>query len=185
MKSKFYFLYFFMIFLSAVCLIVSGHAATESSPCTSYYTAYQNAVVAYNTALEAVQKAEILYRKAIPGSFPIPSNLKHLEKEYNSDPDAFLKKVKEGVYTHPNIPKNLSRTQAFLDGWLDVMDMASAQTAKSDAQAAYDAATATLEVAETALEACQGMTVVTIYCERGVSCQSPPGSGQPKGTLCL
>ena len=91
MKSKFCFLCFVMIFLSAACWIVSVHAATESSPCTKYYTAYQNAVAAYNTALEAVQRAEILYRKAIPGSFPIPSNLKHLEEEYKSDPDAFFK----------------------------------------------------------------------------------------------
>lgn len=178
MKSTFHFLCFFMIFLSAACWIVPVHAASESSLCTSYFTAYQSALDAYNTALEALQKAEVLYRKAIPGSFPIPSNLQHLAEEYDSDPDSFFETLKEGMSVHPNMP---TRTSAFLNTWLDIIDMAAANQAKADTQASYDAAVATLEAAETALEDCQGVLVVTIYCERGADCQNPPRvQGNPK-----
>ena len=95
MKSTFRFLYFVIIFLFAACWIVSVHAASESSSCTSYYTAYQSAIEIYNAALEAAQRAEVAYLEAIPGSYPIPSNLQHLQEEYESDPEGFIKKWKE------------------------------------------------------------------------------------------
>ena len=178
MKSPLCFLCFVMIFLSSACWIVSVHAASETSPCTSYDTAYKSAVDAYSIALEAVQKAEVLYRKAIPGSFPIPSNLKHLAEEYDSEPDAFFNKLKEGMAVHPNMP---TRTSAFLNGWLDIMDMAAANQAKIDTQAAYDSAVTALAAAQKALQDCQGTPVVTIYCERGAKCKMIPGvQGNPK-----
>ncbi len=40
---------------------------------------------------------------------------------------------------------------------------------------AYDAAKASHDAAKKALEDCQGITVVTIWCERGADCQTPPG----------
>lgn len=172
---------FIFLCLVLVLLSIGVFDVHASSACVSYYTAYQGAVDAYKTALEALQRAEVLYRKAIPGSFPIPSNLKHLEEEYNADPDAFFKKVKEVVYTHPNIRKSLSKTQAFLNAWLDIMDMSAALTARSDARDAYDAAKTAVETNKKALENCTGVTVVTIWCERGADCKKQPGvQGNPK-----
>ena len=44
-----------------------------------------------------------------------------------------------------------------------------------DAAAAYDTAVTALETNKKALENCTGVTVVTIWCERGADCKNPPG----------
>ena len=181
MKSKLRFLCFVMIFLFAACWIGSVYAATETSPCTSYYTAYQSAVDVYYTALLAVQRAEVAYREALPGSYPIPSNLKHLVKEYKSDPEGFLKKWKEGVSVHRNIPGPLSGILEVLNAIGSLSDTAALIKAKKDTNTAYDAAKAAFDAAKKAFEDCTGQTVVTIWCERGADCQTPPGvPGNPK-----
>ena len=175
MKATLSFLCFLMIFLSSACWIVSVPAAPESSSCADYLTAYLSAVDAYNTALEAAQRAEIAYLEAIPGSYPIPSNLKHLVDEYDSDPEAFIKKWKEGVSVHQKIPGVLSGLLEALNTVGSLSDTDALKRARTEAKTAYDSAVTALNAAKKALEDCQGVTVVTIYCERGASCQSPPG----------
>ena len=95
MKSPLCFLCFAMIFLSSACWIVSVHAASKTSPCTSYYTAYQSVVDAYNTALEKMQRIQVAIAKVLPGQ-SVPDELKHLEDEYDSDPTGFYKTL-EGM----------------------------------------------------------------------------------------
>ena len=181
MKSKLRFLCFVMIFLFAACSIVYVHAASETSPCTSYSRAYQSAFAAYNAALLAVQRAEVLYLEALPGSYPIPSNLKHLQEEYKSNPEAFIKKWKDGVSVHRNIPGPLGKLLEVLNPIASLSDTAALIQARTDTNAAYASAVTTLEAAEKALEECQGVTIVTIYCERGANCQNLPGvQGNPK-----
>ncbi len=175
MKSKLRFLCFVMIFLFAACWIGSVYAATESSPCTSYFTAYLSAFDAYNAALLASQKAEILYLAALPGSYPIPSNLQHLADEYKKDPESFIKKWKEGVSVHRNIPGPLSALLEVLNAVGSLRDTAALIKARKDTKAAYNTAVTTLAAAKKALEACQGVTIVTIWCERGADCQTQPG----------
>ena len=169
-KRTFIFFCFLMIFLSSVCWIVSVHAASESSSCTDYYSAYESAVVAYNTALETLQSVQVAVSKATPYS-SVPAELKHLEDEYDSDPNGFYKTLEGMGVALPG----------YVSGPLSATQLVELRNALSEEQTTYDSAVTAEATAKKALEDCQGVTVVTIWCERGASCQTPPGEqGRPK-----
>ena len=156
-----------MVLLSISMLDV--HAASESSSCTDYYSAYQSAVDAYNTTNETLQSVNVVVAKKT--GVNVPDEWKHLEDEYDSDPNGFYKTL-EGMGVA--LPGSVS-------GPLSLAQFAELRGAKTDATTAYDSAVEALEAAEKALADCQGVTIVTIWCERGASCQTPPGEqGRPK-----
>lgn len=169
-KSTFRFLCFVMIFFSLACWIVSAHAASESSPCTSYLSAYLSAVEALESARETRDAVRVAVIKATPYA-SVPTELQDLEDEYDSDPDGFYKTL-EGMGV--GLP-------GYVSGPISEMQRLEIRKALSDAEAAYNAASTAYDSAKKSLEDCTGVNIVTIWCERGANCQNPPGvQGRPK-----
>ena len=79
-----------MILLSVGLLNV--HA---NSSCTGAYSIYMAKVEVHNSKREATHRVRVAVIKGTPYRI-VPSELKHLENEYNSDPDGFYKTI-EGM----------------------------------------------------------------------------------------
>ena len=148
-----------MILLSVGLLNVYAN-----SSCTNYYSTYLAKVEVHNSKREAYHRVQVAVIKATPYA-SVPPEWKHLENEYNSDPDGFYKTV-EGMGV---------RMPGWVSGSLALLQLPELRQALSEAKTAYYGAVSAYEDAKKKLEQCQGMTVVMIWCERGADCNNPPG----------
>ena len=124
----------------------------------------------HNSKREAYHRVQVAVLKATPYA-SVPPEWKHLENEYNSDPDGFYKTV-EGMGV--GMP-------GWVSGSLALLQLPELRQALSEAKTACYGAVSAYNDAKKKFEQCQGMTVETIWCERGANCQSPPGvQGRPK-----
>jgi hypothetical protein len=110
MKSTVSFLCFLMILFSSACFM-DGHAAEiHTSSCTDYLTSYLSAVEAFNSANETLQSVNVAVAKAT--GVNVPPEYKHLEDQYNSDPNGFYKTLEgmgvalPGYVSGPSQPLN-------------------------------------------------------------------------------
>ena len=155
---------FRLLCLMWMILLSVGVFHVHADSCTSYLSDYLSKVDAHSRALKARDYVRVAVIKGTPYS-SVPPELKHLEDEYDSDPSGFYKTV-EGMGV--SLP-------GYVSGPLSLMQMAELRGALSDAETAYNTAVTELDTATNALEKCQGMSVMTIWCERGANCQDPPG----------
>ena len=128
---------------------------------TSTYVAK---VEVHNSKREAYHRVQVAVEKKQPPFIASPE-LKHLEDEYNSDPTGFYKTI-EGMGV--GMP-------GYISGPLSLVELADLRGSLSDAKTAYYGAVSAYNDAKKKLEQCQGMSVVTIWCERGADCNNPPG----------
>ena len=156
---------FSLVCLTWMILLSVGLLNVHANPsCTSYYSTYVSKVEVHNSKREAYHRVQVAIAKKIP-PFIAPLELKHLEDEYDSDPNGFYKTVEAmGVGLPGYISGPISGTQ-----------LLELNQALSEAKTAYYGAVSAYEAAKKELEECQGMTVVTIWCERGTDCNNPPG----------
>lgn len=113
-KTTFSLLFFVLLLLSiGLCDI---HAASETSPCTSYLTDYLNKVSVFETARDTLRRAHVARAKSIKQD--VPPDYKELEDEYDSNQEAFFDKLKDGLSVHPGISENKSKILGILSEFL-------------------------------------------------------------------
>lgn len=152
--------------------------AVHADPCATYQSDYDSKDTAYRTAMDNLLRANVAVLKATPYA-PVSPDLSDLEEEYDSDTPGFLRSLKSAMDVHPNMP---TRTGAFINEILNIINMGNIRAARSAAVVAVGAAKAAREAARRALEACKGSPVQIVWCERGSDCQTPPGvEGIPRG----
>ena len=177
MKIRTFFVDVFRFVLLCLVLMILIPLAVHADPCATYQSDYDSKDTAYRAAMDNLLRANVAVEKNTPyGS--VPSTYKDLEKEYEKNPGGFLKTLKQGLDVHPNMP---TKTGAFIDTALNFINVANIRKARSDAVIALGVAKAAREAAKKALENCKGSPVQIVWCERGASCQTPPGvQGLPR-----
>ena len=160
----------FGVLCLVLVLLSIGLLDVHAASCTSYYSDYYSKVDAFNSAMNKLQRINVAVIKATPYA-SVPNEWKHLEDEYDSDPTGFYKTLEGMGVALPG----------YVSGPLSAIQLVELRKAKTKADAAYISAEAAQKAAEKALEDCTGMSVDTIWCERGADCQMIPGvQGLPK-----
>ena len=150
--------------LCLVMLLLSvGVVDIHAISCTSYFSTYLNKLELHNSALKTLDRVRVVVLKGTPYA-SVPPELAHLEGEYDSDPTGFYLTIQTMGVAIPG----------YVSGTLSLQQLVELRGALSDAEAAYDRAVTAYNTAKKAFEDCQGMTIVTIWCERGADCQEPP-----------
>ena len=173
-----------LLFYVLLGVILLSSAVAEVAPpsnsgsaCTSYLTDYLEKTDAFEDARDSLVRAKVATAKASPTG-NVPPEWSEFEAEYDANTNDYFSNLKVGLTTHPNSPSNIT---GLLTGLSQSSHQLQLMQVEAAAAVAYDAALAAQEAAERALAQCQGMSIVTIWCERGALCNMTPGvSGNPR-----
>lgn len=162
MRLKTAFCFLCSTVLIAFCF---GLSNSYSDDCTSYLKDYLNKFSDFESARDLLLRSKVATAILSPmGS--VPPEWKHLEQEYKTSPDAFVNKLIEGLSI--KLPSGFT-------SWAQVVIQVKAVSAEIAAVNAYDVALVAYSTGKKNLEKCQGMSILTIWCERGADCKTPPG----------
>ncbi len=163
-------------FFSLLCLVLmmllfcGAPLTVHADPCASYRSDYESKNLAFLSAQSNAQRMKVATAKAT--NTKVGPELKDLEDEYDAGPQSFLKSLLDSVSVHPNVSSNAS---AFFGSLLNNISQAQLFTAAFYAGQAYTSAQSALVAAEAALANCTGQSILTVWCERGAKCKTPPG----------